>query len=91
MADARLRGRLHLAPDGDVLLFTAYGVHAMRQQPGGWHSRLLCVLPLADSESGRCRRVVVCRSLNRPDAYRRLLLRQRLPVQDGVVPVSDSR
>ena len=81
MANARTRGRLHLAADGEALLFTAHGVHALRQQPGGWHSRSLCVVPLADAESGRSRRFVLCRSLNRPDAWRRLLVRLRLQGQ----------
>jgi len=81
MADARMRGRLHLAADGEALLFTADGVRALRRQPGGWHSRALCVLPLANAESDRCRRFVLCRSLNRPDAWRRLLVHLRLQGQ----------
>lgn len=81
MADARMRGRLHLAADGEALLFTAGGVRALRQQPGGWHSRSLCVLPLADAESGRYRRFLLCRSLNRPDAWRRLLVHLKLQGQ----------
>ena len=81
LADARMRGRLHLAADGAALLFMASGVRALRQEPGGWHSRSLCVLPLADPESGRSRRFVLCRSLNRPETWRRLLVRLKLQGQ----------
>ena len=82
MANPRMRGRLHLGADGEAVLFTSSGVHAMRQHPGSWHSRSLCVLALAELESGRTRRFVLCRALNRPDAWRRLLVQLKLGGQD---------
>jgi hypothetical protein len=81
MADPRLRGRLHLAADGEAVLFAKGRVRALRLQAGGWHCRCLCVLPLTDPESGRSQHFILCRSLNRPDAWRRLLVRLRLPLQ----------
>jgi hypothetical protein len=78
MNSPRARGRLHLAEDGSALLFTARSVHEARQRRGGWCSGLLCILRLEDVDSGRRFHCVLCRSLNAPDAYRRLLQRMRL-------------
>ena len=74
---AACRGRLHLADDGCGVLITAQGSRQVLQSSSGWISRWLCVLPLRDVRAGTELRCVVCASLNRADAYRRLLRRQR--------------
>ena len=67
------RGRLHLARDGAAVLFTPRGLVQAWLGPGAWVSSALCVLELRETDTGRRRRCVVCRSLNKPASYRRLL------------------
>lgn len=82
MRDPAASGRLKLFADGSAMLFAGGGPIAAMQADGRWVSRWFCVLPLQRRDDGRCLRLVVCRSLNAPDAYRRLLQRSRLGAPD---------
>ena len=72
------RGRLALFADGRAVLLTAAGPVAAMQSEGRWMCRWFCVLPLERRDGERSLRVIVCRSLNAPDTYRRLLQHLRL-------------
>lgn len=76
-------GRLKLFADGRAVLFTADGPVTAMQSERRWVSRWLCVLPLERRDSERSLHVIVCRSLNAPDAYRHLLQRARLGAADA--------
>jgi hypothetical protein len=76
-------GRLKLFADGSAVLFTVDGPVAAMQSERRWVSRWFCVLPLERRDGERSLHVIVCRSLNAPDAYRRLLQRSRLGVPDA--------
>jgi hypothetical protein len=76
-------GRLRLFTDGRAVLFTAAGPVAAMQSEHRWVSRWLCVLPLDRFDGERSLHVIVCRSLNDPDTYRRLLQRLRLGATDA--------
>jgi len=71
-------GRLRLYLDGTATLLGACGEVRAIQDPGAWVTRWICVLPLVPLDSDRLLRCVVCRSLNRPDSYRRLMAWLRL-------------
>lgn len=72
-------GRLRLFLDGAAATLIGPGgeVRAL-QIPGGWVTRWICVIPLAPVDSDRLLRCIVCRSLNRPGSYRRLMAWLRL-------------
>ena len=76
-------GRLKLFTDGRAVLFTAAGPVAAMQSERRWVSRWFCVLPLECRDDERSLRVIVCRSLNDPDTYRRLLQHLRLGAADA--------
>jgi hypothetical protein len=67
-----------LFADGRAVLFTAGGPVTAMQSGRRWVSRWFCVLPLERRDGERSLHVIVCRSLNAPDAYRHLLQRLRL-------------
>ncbi|MGD2127798.1 MAG: hypothetical protein PVJ17_00765 [Lysobacterales bacterium] len=71
-------GRLRLFLDGTATLVGVCGEVRAVQHPGGWVTRWICVLPLVPLDSDRLLRCVVCRSLNRPGSYRRLMAWLRL-------------
>ena len=71
-------GRLKLFADGRAVLFTSDGPVTAMQSERRWVSRWFCVLLLERRDGERSLQVIVCRSLNAPDAYRRLLQRARL-------------
>lgn len=79
-------GRLRLFADGTVVFGDSGKAVSARQRRGGWMSRWVCAIPLERLTDGRRRTVIVCRSLNPPDDYRRLLVRLRL--QDPPAPFS---
>lgn len=76
-------GRLKLFADGRAVLFTTGGAVAALLSERRWVSRWFCVLPLERRDGERPLHVIVCRSLNAPDAYRRLLQRARLGAPDA--------
>ena len=76
-------GRLKLFADGRAVLFTPVGQVAAMQSERRWVTRWFCVLPLERRDGERPLHVIVCRSLNAPDAYRRLLQRLRLGAPDA--------
>lgn len=82
MSGSATSGRLRLFADGSAVLFAAAAPVALSRTDGGWVSRWFCVLPLLRRDSGRRLHLIVCRSLNTPDAYRRLLVRLRLGPAD---------
>jgi hypothetical protein len=73
-----LSGRLRLFADGSGAFVIGGSVVAVLQHGGGWLSRWFCVVPLERLSDGRRIDAVVCRSLNAPDDYRRLLVRLRM-------------
>lgn len=71
-------GVLRLHENGSATFDTKAGRLHAEQSSGGWISHWLCVVPLVEVGSGQVVRCVVCRSLNQPDSYRRLLVWLRL-------------
>ena len=72
------RGRLRLFADGTAIFASGGSAVVALQRGDGWMSRWFCTVPLERLADGRRMTVVVCRSLNAPDDYRRLLVRLRL-------------
>jgi hypothetical protein len=83
MGRGATRGNLMLQGDGGAMLATAGERSQVRQHGGAWASRWFCVLPLEQLHGGQRVHCVVCRSLNDPDAYRRLLVRLRMGGEPG--------
>lgn len=71
-------GILRLHENGSATFDTAAGRLHAEQSSGGWTSHWVCVVPVVEVGSGQVVRCVVCRSLNQPDSYRRLLVWLRL-------------
>jgi hypothetical protein len=69
---------LTLHGDDSATLLTARGAVPMLRRGGDWASRWCCVLRLQQVLSGHRCDCLVCRSLNSPDAYRRLLVSLRM-------------
>lgn len=71
-------GRLVLHADGGFLLETGAETQEGTLGTAAWISRWLCVVRFKGLETGVGRPCLVCASENRPDDYRRLLVRLRL-------------
>jgi hypothetical protein len=74
-------GRLRLFADGTAIFVTGGREVNALQRDGGWSSRWFSAVPLGRLDDGRRMTAIVCRSLNAPDDYRRLLIRLRLREQ----------
>jgi hypothetical protein len=80
-------GRLRLFADGTAVFLTGAREIPALQLGGAWFSRWFCAVPLQRLEDNRCMTAIVCRSLNAPDDYRRLLVRLRL--REALAPSRD--
>jgi hypothetical protein len=87
MRDPGLHGRLRLFADGTAVFVTGGGEVSALQLGGGWSSRWFCAVPLHRLADGRRITAIVCRSLNAPDDYRRLLVRLRM--REALAPSRD--
>jgi len=75
--------RLTLHANGSAILHSVNGLIQAHRCDESWASRWLCVVTLKELVNGRKVRCLVCRSQNRADDYRRLLVRLRF---DGAQP-----
>lgn len=71
-------GRLVLHADGNAVVYSVNGTVPTRTCAGGWVTRWFSVVSLKELLSGRAVRVLICRSSNSPDDYRRLLVILRM-------------
>jgi hypothetical protein len=78
MRQARAEGIVTLLGDDSATMLAPGGAVPLRRRGGDWASRWCCVLRLEEVVSGRRIACLVTRSLNSPDAYRRLLVRLRM-------------
>lgn len=69
---------LTLHGNGSATMLTEAGTIPLLRRGNDWGSRWCCMLRLQHVLSGRRFDCLVCRSLNSPDAYRRLLVSLRM-------------
>ena len=84
MGRAVTHGHLILWGDGSALLAVGGARTDVLLRSEAWASRWFCVLPFQQRDGGRRVHCLVCRSLNAPDSYRRLLVRLRMGAQAGL-------